>query len=59
MLDKILRTVEKYIPKNFTGFFSPPIIIPLAFASALLYRFPGRKIFVLGVTGTKGQDQHD
>ncbi|MEK7115404.1 MAG: UDP-N-acetylmuramoyl-L-alanyl-D-glutamate--2,6-diaminopimelate ligase, partial [Patescibacteria group bacterium] len=55
MLDKILRATEKYIPKKLYRFFQPAYHYSLAFASALLYRFPGRKIFVLGVTGTKGK----
>ena len=55
MLDKALRVIEKYIPKKLYRFFQPAYHYSLAFASALLYRFPGRKIFVLGVTGTKGK----
>lgn len=55
MLDKIFRIIEKYIPKKLYRFFQPAYHYSLAFASALIYRFPGRKIFVLGVTGTKGK----
>lgn len=55
MLEKILRAIEKYIPKKLYRFFQPAYHYSLAFVSALLYRFPGRKIFVLGVTGTKGK----
>ncbi len=55
MLEKILRATEKYIPKKLYRFFQPVYHYFLAFTSALIYRFPGRKIFVLGVTGTKGK----
>ncbi|MEK7614671.1 MAG: UDP-N-acetylmuramoyl-L-alanyl-D-glutamate--2,6-diaminopimelate ligase [Patescibacteria group bacterium] len=55
MLDKILRKIEKFIPKKLYRFFQPIYHYSLALAGTTIYRFPGRKIFVLGVTGTKGK----
>ncbi len=55
MLDKILRKIEKFIPRKLYRFFQPAYHFLLALFGALIYRFPGRKIFVLGVTGTKGK----
>ena len=45
---KILR---KFIPPFFLSFYH----FSLAFLAALFYRFPSRKIFVVGVTGTNGK----
>lgn len=55
MLDKILRKIEKFIPKNLYRFFQPAYHYLLAVAGAIIYRFPGRKLYVLCVTGTKGK----
>jgi UDP-N-acetylmuramyl-tripeptide synthetase len=53
--ETILRFFKKLIPKRLFGFLAPLYHWFLAFLSALFYRFPSRKIFVLGVTGTKGK----
>jgi len=55
MLEKILRFTERFIPKKIYRFLQPAYHYTLSFLGALLYRFPARKIFVLGVTGTKGK----
>jgi UDP-N-acetylmuramoyl-L-alanyl-D-glutamate--2,6-diaminopimelate ligase len=55
MLDKLLRKIEKFIPKKLYRFFQPAYHYSLALFGALIYRFPGRKLYVLGVTGTKGK----
>ena len=54
-LEKILRSIEKIIPKKFYIWCQPAYHFSLAFISALIYRFPSRKIKVIGVTGTKGK----
>lgn len=55
MLEKILRTVERFIPKRVYRFFQPAYHYCLALLGALLYRFPGRDLTLIGVTGTKGK----
>lgn len=55
MLEKILRTTERFIPKPLYHAGQPIYHFLLAFFGALLYRFPSKKIFVVGVTGTKGK----
>lgn len=56
MLEKTLRFFEKYvIPRGLYRFFQPAYHYLLAAAGALLYRFPSRNLFVVGVTGTKGK----
>ena len=46
---------RKVIPKKLFRMGQPVYHWLLAFAAALIYRFPSRKIFVLGITGTKGK----
>jgi len=47
----IKKTLEKFIPKFFLSIYH----YKLALLSAFCYGFPGRKIKVIGVTGTKGK----
>ena len=54
-MDKILRKIKKYIPKKVFKFFQPFYHYGLALFGALVYRFPGKKITVIGITGTKGK----
>ena len=54
-MEKILRAVEKIIPKKVYRFGQPIYHYSLALLSACAYRFPSRKIKVIGVTGTKGK----
>ncbi len=54
-LEKLLKFGRKIIPKKVFKAFQPVYHLVLAFVAALIYRFPSRKIFVLGVTGTKGK----
>ncbi|MBU2109733.1 hypothetical protein KKB71_02140, partial [Patescibacteria group bacterium] len=54
-LETFLRIGRKIIPKKIFKFLQPIYHWLMAFLSALIYRFPSRKIFVLGVTGTKGK----
>ncbi len=54
-IDKYLRMARKIIPTRIFKAAQPAYHFLLAFLAALVYRFPSRKIFVLGVTGTKGK----
>lgn len=55
MLDKVLRAVEKLIPKGLYRLLQPAYHYSLALLGALFYRFPARRLKVLAVTGTKGK----
>jgi len=55
ILDKLLFNVKKLIPKSVFTFFQPAYHTILAYAGALVYGFPSKKIKVIGVTGTKGK----
>jgi UDP-N-acetylmuramoyl-L-alanyl-D-glutamate--2,6-diaminopimelate ligase len=55
MLEHILRTTEKFIPKPVYRFFQPAYHYLLAFVGALRYGFPGNELTVIFVTGTKGK----
>ena len=54
-MNKILLLIKKIIPKNIFVFFQPFYHYSLALLGAIIYRFPSRKIKVIGVTGTKGK----
>lgn len=56
MLETTLRFFERYvIPRRVYRFFQPAYHYLLALAGAVLYRFPSRHLFVVGITGTKGK----
>lgn len=55
MLERILRSIERYIPKRVYRFFQPAYHFLLALLGALIYRFPSRHLTVIFVTGTKGK----
>jgi len=55
MLESTLRIIEKFIPKQIFKAAQPTYHFLLAFWGALIYRFPSRKIKLIGVTGTKGK----
>jgi UDP-N-acetylmuramoyl-L-alanyl-D-glutamate--2,6-diaminopimelate ligase len=54
-MEKILRTIEKFIPKKVYRLFQPLYHILLAVTGMILYRHPSRHIYVIAVTGTKGK----
>jgi UDP-N-acetylmuramoyl-L-alanyl-D-glutamate--2,6-diaminopimelate ligase len=54
-MNSILRTIKKYIPKGLFTFFQPFYHYLLTLLGAIIYRFPGKKITVIGITGTKGK----
>lgn len=55
MLDNTLAKIRNFIPTNVFRFFQGPYHFALAFLAGLIYRFPSRKIKIIGVTGTKGK----
>ncbi len=55
MLEKILRSTEKIIPKKIYKLGQPIYHFILAFVSAVFYKFPSRKLKIIGITGTKGK----
>lgn len=55
MINKILILTKKIIPKSLFKFLQPRYHFLLAFLAAFVYRFPSRKMKVIGVTGTKGK----
>ncbi len=54
-MEKILRFTEKLIPKKIYKAAQPLYHYLIALVGAVLYRFPANKLFVIGVTGTKGK----
>src|SRR3990167_5162693 len=54
-LDDILLSIKRFIPKKIFTVLAPLYHYTLAAVGAVLYRFPSRKIKVVGVTGTKGK----
>ncbi len=54
-MNKILLILKKIIPKKIFNLGQPIYHYSLALLGAIIYRFPSRKIKVVGVTGTKGK----
>lgn len=54
-MEKILRKIEKLIPKSIYTFFQPAYHYFISLLGAIVYKFPARKLYVIGVTGTKGK----
>ncbi len=54
-MEKILRTIEKLIPRKIYRFFQPLYHLLLAALGVAIYRHPSRNIYVIAVTGTKGK----
>jgi len=48
---KVLKLIKKIIPRPILNFYQ----YFLSFLFALIYRFPSKKIIVIGITGTKGK----
>jgi len=55
MLNDILYKIKKLIPESAFTFLQPVYHYILSLTGALIYGFPSRKIFVVGITGTKGK----
>jgi UDP-N-acetylmuramoyl-L-alanyl-D-glutamate--2,6-diaminopimelate ligase len=54
-MEKLLRSFERVIPRPLYRWGQPIYHRTFAFASALAYGFPSRRIKVIAVTGTKGK----
>ena len=54
-MEKTLRLIEKLTPRKFYAFCQPIYHYSISLLGALIYRFPSRKLHVVGVTGTKGK----
>lgn len=54
-MEKILRIIEKFIPKKIYRFFQPFYHYGITLLGAIIYGFPARKIYIVGMTGTKGK----
>jgi UDP-N-acetylmuramoyl-L-alanyl-D-glutamate--2,6-diaminopimelate ligase len=55
MLDTLLGKIRSFIPIKLFQSLQPAYHFSLSFVAALIYRFPSRKINIIGVTGTKGK----
>ena len=55
MLSDILYKIKKLIPEKVFTFLQPIYHYFLSLFGALVYFFPSRKIFIVGITGTKGK----
>ncbi|MFC1802181.1 Mur ligase family protein [Patescibacteria group bacterium] len=54
-MSSILHNIKKLIPKKIFKTLQPTYHYLLTLSGAIIYRFPSKKIFVIGVTGTKGK----
>ncbi len=54
-MESLLRTIKKFIPVSVFKTLQPTYHYLLALYSTARYLFPSRKIYVVGVTGTKGK----
>jgi len=54
-MEHILRIAKKCIPKNLFRALQPSYHNILATLGAIRYGFPSRKLYIIGVTGTKGK----
>ena len=55
MLGNLLFKIKKIIPSKLFKKLQPFYHYSLSLLGAIIYRFPSRKIFVIGITGTKGK----
>lgn len=55
MFEKLTILGKKIIPETFFKTVNPLYHLTFSYLSALLYRFPSKEIFIVGVTGTKGK----
>ena len=54
-IDKILRKIEKIVPKKIYKALQPLYHFALAIVGTVIYRLPGRHIHIIAITGTKGK----
>lgn len=55
MIEKLLNVGRKLVPRKIFRFFQPAYHFFLALSGNIFYRFPGRKLICVGVTGTNGK----
>lgn len=55
MKGKILYWIKRILPNNLMDKIRPTYHYLLALTGAIIYRFPGKKIKVIAITGTKGK----
>lgn len=51
----MLNKIKKLIPKKLFAAISPVYHFFLSFLAAVIYRFPSRKLIIIGITGTAGK----
>ncbi len=54
-MEKLLATLRRIVPTSLADAVRPAYHYTLAVLGALIYRFPGRQLTVIGVTGTDGK----
>ncbi len=54
-VDSVLQTIKRFVPRSLFRRVQPYYHGLLALMGAVIYRFPARKMIVIGVTGTKGK----
>lgn len=54
-MDKVFSVIKKIIPSPVFKLLQPVYHYGLVFAGSIINRFPSRKLFVIGITGTKGK----
>lgn len=54
-MEKILRAIEKVIPKKLYRLGQPVYHLLINTLGAIIYGFPAKKLYIIGVTGTKGK----
>ena len=54
-MDKLLRKIERMIPRGVYKFFQPIYHFLLAMIGTIIYKFPGRHMHIVAITGTKGK----
>ena len=54
-MEKVLRKIEKFIPKKVYRLFQPVYHYSITLLGAMIYGFPAKKIYIVGITGTKGK----
>ena len=54
-MEKILKTIKRFLPKRLFTALQPYYHYFLAVIGAIWYRFPSRELCVVGVTGTNGK----
>ncbi len=55
MIDRILQTIKRFIPKKVFKLCEPMYHFLLGVSANLIYRWPSSKLIVIGVTGTTGK----